>query len=134
VETGKFVGEFPFTVNVSALYKGKVYLKTLTIDASSVALTDSTLPQRWTGLVQIYPNPFNSSTKINIRLQKGVRADQARIAIVRTFDSGVLSSSTVHTYTWDGTNDFGRAVSSGVYFFTLTTPRGTFTTRLLLSK
>jgi len=105
----------------------------------AVKSEDDQLPSD--SLVQIYPNPFNSWTKISVRLQKGVRADQARVAmynvlgqVVRTFDSGVLSSSTIHTYTWDGTNDFGRAVSSGVYFFTLTTPRGTFTTRLLLSK
>lgn len=92
-------------------------------------------------LMQVYPNPFNLSTNIRVRLPRGVRPEQAQIRlvnalgqVVRTFDTSMLSDGSTHTFTWDGKNDRGSVVSSGVYFLVLTSPKGTMGTRLMMMK
>jgi flagellar hook assembly protein FlgD len=49
---------------------------------------------------------------------------------VRSLASGVLPAGEV-TREWDGRDDRGHGVRSGVYFVRLTTPARTFTTRLV---
>ncbi len=106
-----------------------------------VGVTEKKEPARSDSLVQVYPNPFNMSTNIRVRLPEGTRPDQARVRVVnalgqvvREFDASLLSDSATNTYVWDGRNNRGAAVSSGVYFFLLTSPRGAVGTRLLLTK
>ncbi len=73
-------------------------------------------------LYQNYPNPFNPSTSIEFYLPNRERAS-LRIydvsgRLVRTIIDGSLTEGG-HRYTWDGENDEGRRVSSGVYFYML---------------
>lgn len=67
-----------------------------------------------------YPNPFNPTTVIPFELAKRVhtslRVYNLRGQVVRTLLDGVLDART-HEVTWDGRNDNGDAVSSGVYFY-----------------
>jgi hypothetical protein len=70
-------------------------------------------------LLQNYPNPFNNSTIISFSL---TRPSDVRIEVinilgqtVRSFNLG-LKSAAIHALEWDGTDDKGREVSSGVYF------------------
>lgn len=65
------------------------------------------------------PNPFGTSTTIPFRLE---RADDASIAVydargtrVRDLESGFFPAGE-HAVEWDGKDDGGRAVASGVYF------------------
>ncbi len=71
-------------------------------------------------LEQNYPNPFNPTTEIRFQLPD---AGQVELTVyntlgqaVKTLASGTYDSG-VHTVQWDGTNDFGNPVSSGVYFY-----------------
>ena len=71
------------------------------------------------GLMNNYPNPFNSSTKIEFTLQQNT---QLQINIfnvtgqkIRTLTEGFKEAAT-HQIVWDGLNDFGSPVSGGVYF------------------
>lgn len=71
-------------------------------------------------LEQNYPNPFNPTTEIRFQLPD---AGQVELTVyntlgqeVKTLVSGTYDSG-VHTVQWDGTNDFGNPVSSGVYFY-----------------
>ena len=73
-------------------------------------------------LLQNYPNPFNPETKIRYQLQE---AGQVRLAIynllgqqVRTLvNQNQISGS--HTVVWDGRDDAGEVVTSGMYFYKL---------------
>ncbi len=70
-------------------------------------------------LSQNYPNPFNNSTIISFSLTRpsNVKIEVVNILgqTVRSFDLG-LKSAAIHTLEWDGTDDRGREVSSGIYF------------------
>lgn len=85
------------------------------------------LPVRTTALGLAHPNPFNPSTTISFAL---ARADAARLDVftvdgrhVRTLVDGGLAAGP-HTAVWDGTDHQGRSVSSGTYFYRLTTAGG----------
>jgi hypothetical protein len=73
-------------------------------------------------LSQNYPNPFNPSTKIEFTLAKSGFVTLQIYDIlgrkVRTLVSEELSSG-YKSVIWDGKNDDGEAVASGVYFYQL---------------
>ncbi|MED5451673.1 MAG: PKD domain-containing protein [Candidatus Neomarinimicrobiota bacterium] len=79
-------------------------------------------------LYQNYPNPFNNQTTIRYDIPSlMVNIVPVEIYIyntvgklVRTIDEGDKSVGT-HTVIWDGKNDDGDSVSSGVYFYQLRT-------------
>jgi len=88
-------------------------------------------------LEQNFPNPFNPMTTIVFSLPS--RGD-AKLGIydvsgrlVRTLQDGVLEAGR-HTVTWDGRNDGGREMSSGVYFCKLVTADRIAETKLVLLK
>jgi len=73
-------------------------------------------------LAQNLPNPFNPATTIGYTLEApaDVRIGiyDASGARVRMLDEGAREPG-AHSVRWDGTNDSGRAVASGVYFYRL---------------
>ena len=52
---------------------------------------------------------------------------------VRTLVSGSREAGR-HSVTWDGTNDVGQAVASGVYIYRVVTPSGVATERMTLAR
>jgi flagellar hook assembly protein FlgD len=52
---------------------------------------------------------------------------------VKTLVNGVMSAGS-HTLTWDGTNDRGEALSSGVYFYRAVAGDEVQTKRMMLLK
>jgi hypothetical protein len=71
-----------------------------------------------------YPNPFNPSTTIEFSVPKN--SESASIEIynikgqkVKTFPNLPITQSTNHKITWNGDNDSGNMVSSGIYFYKL---------------
>jgi hypothetical protein len=73
-----------------------------------------------TRLYPAAPNPFGSSTVIQLdvaSVRGGVRLTIYDIAgrVVKTFDAGAERPGR-YTVTWDGTNDNGQRIASGVYF------------------
>lgn len=81
----------------------------------------ASLPGRYS-LDQNYPNPFNSITRISFNLPKDA---QIRLEIFDMLGRHVKSladgfhSAGVYSITWDGTSDSGTALSSGMYFYRL---------------
>ena len=74
-------------------------------------------------LVMNYPNPFNALTAISFSVANGV---QATIDVynllgqrVRRLAEGPFSAGT-HNVLWDGNDDYGRVVASGVYLYRIT--------------
>ncbi len=88
-------------------------------------------------LGQNIPNPFNPETVISFGLPNGSNADLSIYNIhgqkVRQIAGGWMHAG-FHRATWDGMDGSGRHVSSGVYFYRLTTPEGIETRRMTLVK
>ena len=88
-------------------------------------------------LAQNYPNPFNSSTSIRYVLPKN---DFVRLAIydisgqlLRSLLKGEECAGT-HTVSWNGMDEQGSSVSSGIYFYCLETGNLKSTRKMLLLK
>jgi hypothetical protein len=75
-------------------------------------------------LYQNYPNPFNPVTTIAFSLESGGHAElaiyNANGQQVRVLVDGHRQQGR-QTVSWDGRNDAGRPVSSGIYFYRLRT-------------
>ncbi len=90
-----------------------------------------------TKLFGCYPNPFNPETNIRFSLRESGRAQLSiynmRGQLVKTLVDANLSSGT-HTLVWDGRDNSGRSVSSGVYFYRLIAPGYTMSRKAILMK
>jgi photosystem II stability/assembly factor-like uncharacterized protein len=86
-------------------------------------------------LKQNYPNPFNSGTIIQYQLGKRTPVELSVFDIlgrkVRTLISAKQTTG-FHSIHWDGLNDFGTQVASGVYFYQLNAGNFLETKKLLL--
>lgn len=90
-----------------------------------------------TALQQNTPNPFNPVTLIEFSLRQAgavsvevfdVRGRRVRTLIRREFAPGD------HTVMWNGQDDAGRSVASGVYVYRLTTSEGVLSRQMTLLK
>ncbi|MCF7794286.1 MAG: T9SS type A sorting domain-containing protein [Candidatus Cloacimonetes bacterium] len=85
-------------------------------------------------LSQNYPNPFNPTTTIALNLSSSELAEAELIIfnskgqIVKTFNE--LNSQVI----WNGTNDSGKPVNSGIYFYQLKTGDYSITKKMVLMK
>ena len=95
-----------------------------------------------TALLANYPNPFNPETWIPYQLAKAaevaVTIYAADGSVVRTLalghqDAGMYHNRSQAAY-WDGTNELGETVASGVYFYTLTAGEFSATRKMLILK
>ena len=93
-------------------------------------------------LLQNFPNPFNPETWIPFRL-----ADESRVTIniytptgtlIRTLSTGTIAAGDYSSHSkaihWDGRNDNGEQVSSGVYLYTINIGDFTATRKMLIRK
>ena len=86
---------------------------------------------------QNFPNPFNPQTRIQFSVPRSM---QARVEIydsrgrhVRTLFDGLAAAGT-NNVDWDGRNDAGEGVASGVYTYALVTDDGTSARRMVLTR
>ena len=103
---------------------------------ASIQTAAQQVPRRLV-LSQNYPNPFNPNTTISYELPQvgSVRLDLFNILgqrIRRLVDE--TQSAGPHTRTWDGTDDRGHVVASGLYFYRLNTSSGTLVRKMLMIK
>lgn len=79
-------------------------------------------------LEQNYPNPFNPSTAISYKLSAVSNVTLKIFDVlgreVITLSDGVRQSAGKHSLRWDGTNQRGERVGSGIYYYRLTTDTG----------
>lgn len=73
-------------------------------------------------LSQNYPNPFNADTHIEFKLANAghttLKIYNTTGQLIRTLVDGHLEA-TLHKVRWDGRNEHGQLVSSGIYFYRL---------------
>ena len=88
----------------------------------SLDITDTDLPKAYS-LKQNFPNPFNPSTRIQFALPvKGhvsLKIYNVAGQLVKTLQDGVMDAGS-HELAWDGSNNLGTSVASGVYFYKIT--------------
>jgi hypothetical protein len=98
--------------------------------------TDVPLP-RAVSLAQNHPNPFNPQTVIVFSLPRSqdasLRIYDVQGKLVRTLVQG-LQAAGRHEVTWQGRDDRGGAVASGLYFYRLTTDAGDLVRKMTLLK
>jgi subtilisin family serine protease len=84
-----------------------------------------------------YPNPFNPETTISFALPKDrsviLSIYNVRGQLVKTLINKDMSAGT-HQTIWHGTDEHGRTVSSGIYFYRLTADEFSKTQKMLLLK
>jgi hypothetical protein len=114
------------------LQAAKIGVPTLQI----VGINDRTeMPTKY-GLQQNYPNPFNAQTRIGFDTKGGdVKLEVYNItgAKVTTLIDGVLQGGH-HSIIWNGNDNMGTPVSSGVYFYRLVDQSGSQVRRMTLLK
>ena len=109
----------------------------LVLEQLLVSLT----PQE-TALMSNYPNPFNPETWIPYRLAKPTDVSISIYSVsghlVRTLELGHqpigIYESQSHAAYWDGKNQLGEPVTSGVYFYTLSAGDFNATRKMLIRK
>jgi hypothetical protein len=88
-------------------------------------------------LSQNFPNPFNPTTVIRYELAKPgnieLRIYDVSGALVRVLDAGHKPAGVVEA-TWDGTNQSGERVATGVYFYRLQTASFVKSRKMVLLK
>jgi photosystem II stability/assembly factor-like uncharacterized protein len=104
------------------------------VDMATVAIDDTPEIADVYSLDQNYPNPFNNQTVIEFSVS------DTEHAIVELFDiKGRLVRTLFDGYgpgriTWDGTDEAGESVSSGIYFYRLQTANKTEYRRMTFLK
>ncbi len=123
-----------FSVNGKFTEAGVTELSAST--AYGLLMTTEILPQTFK-LSQNYPNPFNATTKIDFDLPE---ASHVRLDIYDITGKKVCTlldedrQAGYYSLNWDGTDSNHKVVSSGVYFYRLTTADDVHTMKMTLLK
>jgi hypothetical protein len=108
------------------------------MDHTAALATDNTvvLPRSF-ALKQNYPNPFNPSTEIAFSLEQSSTINLTIFNVlgqkVKVLAEGSKQAGT-HTLSWDGRDEMGAAVSTGLYFYKLTDGNNSVTKKMALMK
>ncbi|MBI4719772.1 MAG: HYR domain-containing protein [Chitinivibrionia bacterium] len=123
---------------------GKNYLVSDIFELGTPVILRITIPRRaddpvpsLTSLTAISPNPFNQEAMVEFSLEKEARVKlrvyDTRGALIRTLSDQPFSSGP-HFVSWDGLDDGGRPVATGIYFVNFTTGDYRATKKLVLIK
>lgn len=88
-------------------------------------------------LDQNYPNPFNSNTIIRYTIDRASMVEINVFNILGKKVASLLKKNKMpgsYSVTWDGTNEFGDHVNSGIYFYQIRTNNQLKTQRMIYLK
>ncbi len=126
---------YPNFVPGSTLFGG-AYDVAFCISGTATSVDDNNVPTK-VNILSNYPNPFNPSTDISFAALKNgdVRLEVFNLTgqKVRTLIDGYMMSGP-KSVKWDGKSDNGSSVSSGVYYYKLTTEDGVQVKKMTLMK
>jgi hypothetical protein len=118
---------------------GQAWTPVFKVGALDVKEPEPAVPSHFE-LSQNYPNPFNPTTKIQFRVGSLEFRDPLNTTlkiynilgqIVRTLVDEEKAPGN-YNVVWDGKDDSGKEVSSGIYFYQLKTADYTFTKKMVL--
>ncbi len=109
----------------------------LTIPEDGGSNESPTVPEKY-GLFQNYPNPFNPNTLIYFKLKEDSKVQvsiyNVRGELVNELYRGLVDGETLNRLSWDGRDESGEEVSSGIYFYKLKYNGGEYSKKMLLLK
>ncbi|MDP2884786.1 MAG: T9SS type A sorting domain-containing protein, partial [Ignavibacteria bacterium] len=140
VPAGVGVTALETRLHVYSTFVGTVYFDDLTVQkvgtTTAVSGINSDIPKVF-DLSNNYPNPFNPSTKIQFAVPHEQNISLAVYNIlgqrIRTLVQGVHTAGQ-YTVIWDGMDETGRTVDSGVYFYRLETGSIALVKKMLMLK
>lgn len=130
--------QFSFVFGSDAYVGGEGwYIDDIIVETEPVANSDLVNAPNTPILRQNYPNPFNPTTSISFQLPGTQRAILEVFNIkgqkIKTLADQKFAAGS-HTIVWNGLDDRGIALCSGMYFYRLTTPSGNQTRKMVLMK
>jgi hypothetical protein len=122
-------------------YSGTVLIDdaafTVTDDVTAISLDEGVILPEESKLWANYPNPFNPSTTISFDLKTLSKVQLVIYDVtgkkVKTLYQGLKPAGN-HQFSWNGTNDYGQKVSSGLYFYSLIGDNFVQTRKMVLMK
>jgi hypothetical protein len=89
-------------------------------------------------LNQNYPNPFNPTTSIRFALPNAATVTLEVYNLlgskVRTLLNGTMMNAAYHNVVWDGRDDAGAQVASGMYLYRIVADKNSATMKMLMMK
>ena len=130
--TGSLIRTLPHEVSAADIHRAFTKLR----------LTSADLIPKKTVLLANYPNPFNPETWLPYQLANDaevtIRIYSSSGQLVRHLDLGFQQAGyyigKLHAAYWDGRNDLGERLASGVYFYELRTPGSSSTRKMVIRK
>jgi hypothetical protein len=126
-------------LHIYSRFTGTVYFDDLTVEkVTQIGVEDekNTLPSKFE-LANNYPNPFNPTTIINYTVPQYANVS---IAVYNILGKRIATLTNKphnpgnYSVTWNGTDDAGLKVSSGIYFYSLTTNNISIVKKMILMK
>ena len=109
----------------------------LTIGINTSSADDIVTPALPLALNQNHPNPFNPDTNISFSMPEtapvSLKIFNLKGQVVKTLVSGIMAQGQ-HRVSWNGLDDSGQYVASGMYFYRLEYDGKTLTRKMVLSK
>jgi hypothetical protein len=131
VKEGYFAYEYTIVITANADSTHNFVMHSITPDTDEVELPLATI------LSGNYPNPFNPSTTIRFDLAKKTQVSieifNLKGAKVRNLLNAELTAGT-HRVLWNGRDDKGQMVGSGIYFYRMRAGDFTETKKMMLLK
>jgi hypothetical protein len=119
------------TTNMSIINSEEVRLGTSTLTGIVEA------KENGVNLGNAYPNPFNTIIAIPLEISENTRTSIKIYNMLGEEVSSLIDEELMagaHTFYWDGTRNNGTPVSGGMYFFRVSTAKGTASKTLLLNR
>jgi hypothetical protein len=126
-----------YCYNITAIYDGDCESEFSDDAWVTVVGSDNILIPVRTELTGNYPNPFNPETKIKFALKEtgdvSIKIYNIKGALVRALVDGEMNAA-YHEIIWDGKDNTGKQVGSGVYFYKMKAEKYTATKKMILMK
>jgi N-acetylneuraminic acid mutarotase len=137
VYLGTFTGNFYIAFEAYSQYGNNMYIDLARVIGPSGIEEGPNTRIQTTALNSVKPNPVKGIAHISFNIAEPTRADlriyDASGRLVKTLVNSKLENG-VYNLTWNGTDDNNRAVSEGIYFYTLETNHNNFTKKLVLTR
>jgi hypothetical protein len=124
-------------IPIPAAFDFNLCIKGTIVSQSPTGSQNNTINANVNQLGNNYPNPFNPTTTISYNIAKEGKVDLAiynlKGQLVKTLVSAEQTAG-LHDVTWNGEDNTGRKVSSGLYLYKLSTSDFNSTKKMILLK
>ena len=90
------------------------------------------------GLYQNYPNPFNPTSEISFALEEAGNCElviyNVKGRMIKKLFTGNIEAERVYSFIWDGKDESGKTVSSGIYYYKMKAGNYQQTKKMILLK